>query len=155
MEMIDSVESFSGYFFVSQVADDLYINLMDFGNDKPAPEKWEPKNVASYAIIGYRILDGQLQLISLQQEFLKLAISKKQIKGEVIEEEVPSDKLFEELELFDKEDTPAHPKDLTSVDMRLTASTAELRAFFKQHREKILSKEFETLEKQKSPARKQ
>lgn len=151
--IVDGKESDTGYFFVSEIGEDRYLNLANFSESEPLPEKWDVSKVTHFNLLGYRVVDNQWQLVPLNEEFVKQAIQQKQIKGEVVQDEAIDDPLLNDLFA----DTPAEkdaadvkPGELGEIDMRLTGSTAELRAFFKTHKDKILSKEFEPLERKKS-----
>ncbi len=120
------------YLFATLVGDQRFINLAE--TKSPMSEKWDQSNVDHYQLFGYRIERDRLVVQVVKQGFFRSAIDNGRIKGSV-DRKGDEERLIESNEELDRD---SNPKD-QDPPIRLHASSAELRAFFRSNLDQLFA----------------
>ncbi len=106
-------------FFITNIGDCQYANLLNYEDDSSLPTTWQPKHVKDYTLIQFEVKNKTAKVFEIKEAVLNAAISKGELKRRVLKES----------------DSP-----VTVSSERLSSTTVELHRYVSQNCEQLTGK---------------
>ncbi len=119
-------------FFVSNIGDRHYANILNFEDDSSLPTTWQPKLIKNYTLIQFEVKDSSAKLLEIKETVLEASIRKGELRGR---ESKQPDVLEFDLE--------------SDVDAWLSSPTLELNRYFGSNGKLLTGKAWMKYQKQK------
>lgn len=127
---VSKTKTLAGYFFVSRIGDKRIVNLIQF--DQETSKTWQPKEIDYYSIFACRVVKGNIELLTVDEKFLRKAIEQGSIGGELQTDE------WLELDGLPAIEPTKDEKE-EDADVLITASSKQLNAFIASNFEKLFA----------------